>query len=171
MNEQLNAALKAGFAYKVEVIDGETGLVRETEVIKNLMPTEGIHHMMNGLLKSGAQVSSWFVGLYEANYAPVSTDIMADFPTAATETTAYNETTRRPFVPGTVDAGTVDNAASKAEFTMSSAKQVYGGFISSASAKGSPSGVLLSAVRFGSPKQLAVGDVLRVTAGFTIASA
>lgn len=168
---KLKQPLRAGFSYLIEVIDGGTGSVRDSEECKNLMPIEGIHYLINVAMKQGAQVSSWYIGLFEGNYTPDSTDVMADFPTAATESTAYDEATRRAFTPGTVVSGSVDNAAARAEFTMNEAKTIYGGFIGSASAKGSGSGTLLSAVRFTSPKQLGDGDVLRVTAGFTIASA
>jgi len=167
----MNEPIKAGFTYLVEVVDKRTGQVRDAEVVKNLMPIEGIHHMINVSMKSGTQVATWYIGLYEGNYTPVSADTMATFPASATESVAYAETTRRAFVPGTVAAGAVDNAAAKAEFTINATKTVYGGFISSSSAKGGTSGVLLSAVRFGSPKSLGADDILRVTAGFTIASA
>ena len=166
MNEQM----KAGFEYLVEVID-KNGVVQDAEVIKNLMPVEGITHVLNTILKGGAAVATWYVGLYEGNYTPTTPDIAATFPALATESTAYDAATRVAFVPGAIAAGNVDNSASKAEFTMTADKTIYGGFISSASAKGSTSGVLLSAVRFGSPKSIEAGGVLRVTAGFTLASA
>lgn len=173
MNMQETA--KAGFAYLIEVVDRDTGRVRESEVVKNLMPLEGINHLINVSMKGSTQITAWYLGLYEGNYTPTSTDTMAAFPAAATETTAYDEATRRTFTPGAVAAGTVDNSAAKAEFTINvtagTTKTIYGGFIGSASAKGSTSGVLLSAVKFASPKTLGDGDVLRVTAGFTIASA
>lgn len=167
----MNQPLKAGFSYRVEIVDKRTGQVRESEVIKNLMPVEGIDHLINVSMKQGAQVAAWYIGLYEGNYTPASDDVMATFPTAATESTAYTPSTRPAFVPGAVSAGTVSNGASRAEFTFTSAKTLYGGFMSSASAKGSTSGILLSAVRFSSPKVVGVDDVLRITAGFTIASA
>lgn len=109
--------------------------------------------------------------LYEGDYTPVAGDTAATFPAAATEFTAYDGTTRKTFVPGAVVGTNVDNHDNKAEFTFTPAKVVYGGFISSSSARGSTSGVLLSAVRFGSPKSVDAGGVLRVTAGFTLASA
>lgn len=166
----MNEHLKGGFTYLVEVIDRH-GNVVDAEFVKNLMPAEGISHVLNTILKGGAQNTSWFIGLYEGNYNPVGSETAATFPTAATECAAYSETTRVQFVPGAIAGGSVDNAANRAEFTLSATKTIYGGFISSASAKGSTSGTLLSVVRFGSPKSLDSGSVLRVTAGFTMASA
>lgn len=161
--------LKPGFRYLVEIV-GKDGVVRDSEIVDNLMPTEGLNHMMGVTLKGVVQVASWFVGAFEGNYTPVPGDTAATFPASAVESTAYTETTRRALTLGTIAGGAVDNSAARAEFTLNAAKTLYGGFISSASAKGATSGVLLSAVRFSSPKVLASGEVLRVTAGFTLVS-
>lgn len=161
--------IHAGFEYVAEII-GADGSVRDREVIHNLMPAEGLNHMLGVTLKGSAQVLAWYVGLYEGNYTPVPGDASIGFPTSATETVAYDEASRQPLVLGPVISGTVDNTASRAQFTMNAGKTIYGGFISSASGKGATSGVLLSAVRFSSPKVLASGEVLRLTAGFTLAS-
>jgi hypothetical protein len=160
---------KAGFKYLVEVI-GADGFVRDREVIHNLMPVEGLNHLLGVALKSSAQVATWYVGLYEGNYTPVPGDTAAGFPTSATETTAYDETTRQVLTLGAVLSGAVDNSANRAQFTLNATKTIYGGFISSSSAKSSTSGVLLSAVKFSSPKSLESGEILRLTAGFTITS-
>lgn len=166
----MNEHLKGGFTYLVEVIDRDGQLI-DSEVVKNLMPAEGIAHVLNTVLKGGAQNTSWSIGLYEGNYNPVGSETAAGFPAAATECSTYSEATRVQFVPGAIVDGSLDNAANRAEFTFTAAKTIYGGFIASASAKGSTSGTLLSVVRFGSPKSLDSGSVLRVTAGFTMASA
>lgn len=166
----MKTKMRPGFEYLVEIV-GKDGQVRSSELIKNLMPTEGLNHMVGVTLKGAAQITSWFVGLYEGNYTPIAADTAATFPGTATECSAYDETTREALTLGSVASGAVDNGASKAEFTMNAAKTVYGGFITSASAKGATSGTLLSAVRFSSPKVLADEEVLRVTAGFTLVSA
>jgi hypothetical protein len=166
----MNNHLSAGFTYTVETINA-AGDVIDTEGVKNLMPGEGLVHVLNTTFKSAAQVPSWYIGLFEGNYTPTLNDVAATFPALATECVTYTEATRVLFVPGATTGGVVDNIASKAEFTMSAAKTIYGGMMTSASAKGSTSGVLISLVRFGSPKQLELGGILRVTAGFTMASA
>lgn len=165
----MKQATQAGFEYLIEVI-GVDGTVRDREVVHNLMPVEGLNHMLGVTLKSAAQVATWYAGLYEGNYTPVPGDAALGFPTSATETTAYAEATRRALVLGSVAAGAVDNAASRAEFTLNANKTIYGGFVSSAAAKSATSGVLLSAVKFSSPKSLESGEILRLTAGITITS-
>ena len=165
----MNNQAEAGFTYLVEVIDAH-GNVTDSEIVHNLMPTEGLNHVLSVLLKAGSQVTQWYVGAYENSYTPVAGDTMAAFPAAAGETTAYAAATRPAFTPGTVAAGAVDNSAAKADFVFNATKSIVGGFVSSASAKGSTAGVLLSAVRFATPKSVDNTSTLRITAGFTMSS-
>ena len=161
---------KAGFTYTLETV--KNGQVIDKEVVHNLIPVEGINYLINTGLKAGAAFPAFYVGLFEGAYTPLPADTMATFPAAATELVAYAETTRRALVLGAVSAGAVDNVASKAEFTgTTNGKLAHGGFICSAPAKGAATGVLISAVRFTSPKTLDAGTVLRVTGGFQITSA
>ena len=62
--------------------------------------------------------------------------------------------------------GATDNTASRAEFTFTSAKTIYGAFLVPTATKGGVVGPLLSAARFADPKNVAVDDVLRVTSTF-----
>jgi hypothetical protein len=135
------------------------------------MPTEGANHMLNATLKGGAQVSTWYLGLYEGNYTPSVSDTAATFSSMATETSGYTSASRLAWAPGLVAAGVLDNSSTKAEFTFNTPKTIYGGFMSSASTKGATSGVLMSLVRFSSPRVLDTDSVLRVTAGITLTSA
>lgn len=164
----IDSGVKLGFTYTFEVV--RDGVVVDTEVVSNVVPIEGINYLLNAGLKGGAQNVTWYLGLYGGNYTATSADTMAAFPAAATEAVAYNETVRQTFVSGTVAAGSVDNSLSVATFTSNAAQTLYGGFMSSSAVKAGTSGVLLSAVRFGSPKTLGVGDLLKVTAGIAAAS-
>lgn len=160
--------LTGGFQYLIEVV--KNGVVIDSEVVHNLLPEEGIAHILSAALKGGTQVSTWYIGLFEGNYTPVPTDTAATFPGAATECTAYAEAARQEWVEGSIVSGTLNNSASRAEFTSNANKTVYGGFVSSNPTKGATSGTLLSVVRFSSPKTFDSGSVLRVTAGFTMTS-
>lgn len=164
----MNDTIKAGFEYLVEVV--KDGVVIDREVAHNLLPTEGINHMMNVALRNGSQIATWYVGVYEGNYTPLASDTAAAFIAAAVETTTYSEATRPEWAEGSVVTGAVNNTASKAEFTSTANKTVYGGFLISSPTKGASGGTLLSVVRFSSPKTFEMGSVLRVTAGFTMTS-
>ncbi len=165
----MNESLKMGAVYEYELV--RDGVVYDRWTEKNLMPLEGLNHVLGVTLKGVTQVTNWYALVYEGNYTPVNGDTAATFPASCTETTTYSGATRVAFTPGAVAGGTVNNSASRAEFTFTADKTIYGGAIVSASAKGAVSGVLLSAVKFASPKSPATGDILRVTAGFTLVSA
>lgn len=164
----MNQTLTPGFNWKVELI--KDGVVTDVTEDHNIMPTEGMNHLLNVLLKSGTQIGSWYVGIYNANYTPVLGDTAATFPGTATENVAYSQAQRPVFTAGTVAGGALDNSASVAEFTSTANATVYGGFIASSAVKGGTTGVLLSAVKFSTSKNFEAGSILRVTAGFTLTS-
>lgn len=179
----LKSEARSGFTYEIEVIRGTVfdeddpsivireGVVIDRETIHNLIPQEGLDFNQSVMFKGAAQVTTWYIGIFEGNYTPTSGLTAATFPGLATECTAYTAANRLEFIEGAVSGGSVDNTASKAEFTMNAAKTVYGAVMSSSAAKGSTTGVLISAVRFAAAKVLASGDVLRITATNTLASA
>lgn len=157
-----------GFTYTVETI--RNGAVIDRSVDCNLIPIEGLNHLTGVTLKGETQITSWYAGLFKGAYTPVPSDTAATFPTAATECTAYTGD-RKVLTLGAIASGAVDNSAVKAEFTgTTDGEVVTGGFVSSAVTKGATTGVLISAVRFSSPKTLNAGDVLRVTAAFNSVS-
>lgn len=165
----LHSRAEMGFTFYVEVLDRH-GRVGQREVVHNLIPQEGLDHTMGVVFKSATQVPTWYIALYEGNYTPVPGTKASTFPTDATECTAYSQSTRVEFNEGAVITGSVDNSANRAEFTFTQSKTVYGGVISSAAAKGATTGVLISAVRFSSPKVLETGDTLRVIAANSLIS-
>jgi hypothetical protein len=164
----MNSLKKIGFTYAVQHI--RDGVVLSEEVCHNMVPTAGLNYALDVLVKNATGYPSWYIGLYEGNYVPVANVTMATLPTDCAETTAYSELTRVAFTPGTIANGVVDNSASKAEFTFTSGKTIYGGFMSSSSGKSSATGLALSVVRFQNPKVVSSGDVLRVTSGLTLSS-
>lgn len=159
-----------GFYYDIETVR-EDGVVIDRDRVYNLIPIQGLNYIIETALRNGVPFAAIYVGLYEGAYTPVPGDTMAAFPGAATELTAYAEATRQPVVLAAASGGVAENSASKAVITgNTNGKQAQGAFISSAPTKGSTTGVLLSAVRFPSPKPLDAGTVLRITCGFSAAS-
>lgn len=158
-----------GFWYDVETLAPD-GTIVDREHVENLMPYEGMEHMLNGLLLNGQKITQWFVGLFGGAYTPTLDDNMLNFSGNAAELTTYVGATRLLYAPGTVVNGEINNAANRSEFTFPSDTTVRGGFISSAAGKGATGGVLLSAVLFASPKPVSAGGILRVTAGFNLTS-
>lgn len=165
----MNSDATIGFVYTVETLKG--GKVVDAFTVHNLVPTEGANAILSGALLGGAQVGTWYIGLYEGDYSPSVGDTAALLPSLATECTAYSGATRQPWVPGAAVGGAASNTASKAEFTFIADKTVRGGFMSSAPAKGATTGALVSIVRFPSPRVLDLDSVLRVTAGIVLTPA
>lgn len=163
-----------GFTYTTELI--RDGVVIDREVTRNLIPIEGLNHIIETTLKNGTPFANWYVGVYEGNYTPDPDDTMAAFPSAATELTGYTATARPTLVLGDVANGQVSNGTLEepdnlALFTWNvSGKTCYGAFVSSSPTKGATSGVLISAARFSAPKAVTSGDVLRVSVTFNTAS-
>lgn len=162
--------IRGGFTYKVEVLHNGVVDESQTEIIENLMPTEGLNYLINAGLLGASPLSVWYIAIFSGNYTPQPTDTAANIVANSTESSAYAEATRLVWTNGSVSAGAVDNSASVATFTSNATTTIYGGFITSVSTKGSGSGVLISAVRFASPKALDNSSVLKVTAGFVLTS-
>lgn len=164
----MNEPVKMGFTYLIEVVhDGE---VVDSEVVHNLVPTEGLNHTLDVLLRGGTQVTQWYVGVFENDYTPLGTDVMSTFASLAGESTAYTDTTRLEFTPGAPAGGVANNSAALAEFTFNATKTIRGAFLSSSNTKGGTAGVLLSAAKFSAAKSVTSGDILRVSAGIQMTS-
>jgi hypothetical protein len=86
-----------------------------------------------------------------------------------TELTPYSNSTRPQWNGGTASAGSIDNSASKAQFTCNATATVVGAFLSDNSTKGGTTGKLYAAGNFSASKDVASGDTLEVTATFTAA--
>lgn len=168
MNASNNSPVSVGATYLVEHI--RAGKVIASETVHNIVPIEGLNHILSAVFKQGTQAAAWYVGVFEGNYSPVPGDTAATFPTAAVECVTYAPSTRPVVTFGTVAAGAVDNVASRAEITATAAKTLYGAFVTPAAAKGGVTGPLISAVRFTNPKVMAIDDALRITVAFEATS-
>lgn len=182
-----NANITTGFQYHIEHIRRKDvmqkmglsvegleqrgdSVVLSVEDVTNLIPTEGLNYMLGTALTGVAQLSAWFVALFEGNYTPVGTVTAATFPAAATESTAYNEATRVAWIPGAIAAGSVSNTASKAVFTMNATKSIFGIAQTSVSTKSATTGVLISVALFAAVKNVVATDVLNVTSTISATS-
>lgn len=189
---QSKAQFLAGFKYNIEhlrridtmlsmglsieglsrrTIEGVDFAVMSTEDISNLIPTEGLNYLLGAGLTGVSQLSTWYIALFEGNYTPVAGVTAASFPADATESTAYNEAARVVWTPGAIAAGSVDNSASKAVFTMNATKSIYGIAQTSVSTKSATTGKLVSVARFGAVKNVVATDVLNVTSTLSATSA
>jgi hypothetical protein len=140
------------------------------DIASNIVTTEGLNHILSTVVAGGSAVSPWYIALFEGNYTPVAGLTAATFTASATECTAYDEAARVAYVEGTPSGGVIDNAASRAVFTMNATKTIYGGALLSVSTKSSTSGTLLAAARFSSSRAVVDDDELSVRYSLTLTS-
>lgn len=150
-------------------------IIRNGKIIEefedhNLAVNEGLNHILNVQFAGTTQVNPWYIGVFEGNYTPVATVTAATITSASTECTAYAATTRVSYVPATASGQSITNSASRASFVFNATKTIYGAFLVSASAKSATSGILFSAARFSSSKNVDSGDELLLTYTFNASS-
>lgn len=168
MHQNETAPIGIGGVFTVEHI--RDGVLIDTWTSKNLVCNEGLNHVLNTEFNGTTQVGTWYVGLFEGNYTPVSTVTAATITAASTECTAYDETVRQTYVEASATAQVTTNSASKATFTMNATKTIYGAFLVSASAKSATTGVLFAATQFTASKAVVATDQLLVTYTITASS-
>lgn len=162
--------MKSGFAYTRRLRDHQGRVIFEDAApIHNLMPIEGVRFEHEVMLGRTAAPAHLYLGLYGNLYTPTPEITAATLQVTAGEIQNYSQLTRPEFVAGVPDDfGTVTNADSVAVFTFTTAKRVQGSFMSTASAKGSGSGVILSIVKYPDPIDVPSGSTLELLASRTI---
>lgn len=156
-----------GFKHELEIVEIATGRVIEREVKYNRIPQAGVDFLIQTPFGDTPPVATWYCTLFRNNFVPDANTSAADLPSVMGEFVDYSETTRPEFVRAYNGAGTMDNAASKAVFTPTAEQTVYGSVIVSNPIKGASTGLLLSAVRFSTVKQLSIGQAARLVCGLT----
>jgi hypothetical protein len=140
---------------------------------KNVNTTEGLNHMLNVVFHGATPITTWYIGLFESDTTPLITHTYA--VPGYTESTAYDETDRVPFVEAEATARVTTNTASKATFTISASKTIYGAFLCGGGTDGDTKGdtagggTLFASSRFASPKSVVDDDVLMVPCSITLA--
>lgn len=156
--------------YEIECRD-KNGNLKWVEKITNLVTTEGLNDSLDKHLKGSNYSAAWYLGLTGASPVFAAGDTMASHA-GWTEVTAYSESTRPALVFGSVAAGSVNNSASKASYTVNADNtQIGGAFTVANNTKGGTSGVLYGGGAFaGGNKTLSNGDTLNVTITCTAAA-
>lgn len=151
---------KIGGVYETFAPDG-LGCVRT----RNLITTEGANHMLSVAVGSGTQYSTWYIAPFSGNISVTDTLTAATFASATTElTTQYSEASRVAFTESVATSKSTNNMSNPATFTAGSDNvNIWGIGLLSTSAKGSTSGVLLSAAKYSTVRNLPLtGDTIAV---------
>lgn len=112
------------------------------------------------------EASVWFVGL-KGTGAAAAGDTMASHAGWA-EVTPYSNATRPVLTLGAVAAGSVDNSASVAVFTINATATVAGAFLCDLAVKAGTTGLLYGAGDFAASRSVLSGDTLNVTITLTV---
>jgi hypothetical protein len=155
-----------GFIYNFELVDAQ-GNVVDAWVEKNLIPQVGLDFLIQAPFGDVSPQSDFYCFVFRNAYIPTSATTAADIPSNLGEFVNYSEATRPLWNRGYDGAGTIDNSASRAQFTFTQDQNIYGAGLVSSSTKGGASGLLLSVVRFASPKTVSAGLTLNLTSGIT----
>lgn len=138
------------------------------EHIKNIIVTAGLNDILDKYFKGSTYTAAWYVGLVDnAGWtAFAAADTLASHA-GWTEFTTYSAT-RKALTLGTPAAGSVDNSASKASFTITTGGTLKGAFVCSVTS--GTSGTLYGEGAFTATRTVAIDDVLNVTITLTSAS-
>jgi hypothetical protein len=129
----------------------------------NIVVTAGLNKLIDATFKTGLASPAWFVGLVDnASFsAYAAADTMASH-SGWIEGVPYSNGTRPSFTAGSVAAGSVDNSASKAVFTINATLTVRGAFLVDNSTKSGTTGTLYGEGDFASSRSVISGDTLNV---------
>lgn len=139
------------------------GDVRWVDTIENLIPNDALDHILDVVLASGVQITTWYLGLTDGTPTPAAGDTMGSH-TGWSEVTAYSEGVRQTWTPGSVASQSVDNSGTVASFSINGTVTIGGCFLASDSAKSGSTGTLYSVGAFSAgDKGASSGDTLNVT--------
>lgn len=158
---EVNSGVRAKGYYTVE--HRRNGVTLDIQKVENRVVDQGLTHLLDVAFNSGAQITAWYLGIYEGNYTPQADDAAANIAARSTESTAYNEAARVTFQNAAPAGNAVTNSANRAVFTMNATKTIYGCFLASTSAKQSTLGTLMSVTLFTNARAVISGDELLVT--------
>lgn len=135
----------------------------------NLVTTPGKNDLLTQYGKGSAYTAAWFVGLIDnASFSAINAaDTMASHA-GWLEAVPYSNSTRPALTLGTASAGSIDNSASKASYTINATATINGAFTNTVSTKSGTTGTLYSAGSFGATRGVISGDTLNVQVTWSV---
>ncbi len=135
---------------------------------ENLIPTEGLAHILNVALGTTPKPASYHLALFSAAAQPTANWTAASFASTASEivsmTEGYSAATRPTWTPANTATNSIDNMAAVAKVTMKTASSltVQGAAMLTNSGKGSTAGALISASKYAAPRVFQDGDTYEI---------
>ena len=165
-NEDGSITTGQGITAKGEYFDRING--GEWTRTENLIPTEGLVHILNVALGTTPKPASYHLALFSAAAQPAANWTAASFASTASEivsmTEGYSSATRPTWTPANTATNSIDNMAAVAKVTMKTASSltVQGAAMLTNSSKGSTAGALISASKYAAPRVFQDGDTYEI---------
>ena len=165
-NEDGSITTGQGITAKGEYYDRING--GEWTRTENLIPTEGLAHILNVALGTTPKPASYHLALFSAAAQPTASWTAASFASTASEivsmTEGYSAATRPTWTPANTATNSIDNMAAVAKVTMKTASSltVQGAAMLTNSSKGSTAGALISASKYAAPRVFQDGDTYEI---------
>lgn len=162
-------AMIDGFKWTIQVSEADGNIASE-ETQCNIIPSDGLTFLARAPFGDATPIQTFYLGLFRGNYIPTFESSALDIPASMNEMVDYSEASRPEWERALSGVATMDNLNSKATYTITQDRTIYGAFLVSNASKGSNSGLLLSCVRFASPKQVTAGQTVTLAGGLTYSS-
>lgn len=167
-NEDGSITTGGGITAKGEYFDRKNN--EEWQRTENLIPTEGLAHILNVALGTTPKPAGYYLALFSAAAQPAANWTAASFATTASEivssTEGYSSATRPTWTPTNTAANSIDNmtAGNVAKVTIRTASSltVQGAAMLTSSSKGGTTGALISASKYATPRVFQDGDTYEI---------
>lgn len=145
-----------------EVYEKDGRLLRRT-FSKNGTTNTGLNDALGTYLAAGTQITTWYLGIFsDSSYSGLSASDTASSHSGWTESSAYSESVRQTWTPGSVSSQSVTNPTA-ASFSINATVTIKGAFLISNSTKGGTTGILWATGLFSADQALINGQTLKVT--------
>ena len=151
------------------------GVLLSHTIDRNTVTDEGLDAILDIMFHGSTQITTWYVLIFETDTTPSSATTYA--VPVFTESTAYDEATRPAYDEAAASSQSMSNSASKATFTISDTKTIYGAALVGGGTDGDTKGdsagggTMYCASKFSSSKSCVDDDVINVTITLTAADA
>ena len=165
-NQDGSITTGGGITAKGEYFDRING--GEWTRTENLIPTEGLAHILNVALGTTPKPAGYYLALFSAAAQPAANWTAASFATTASEivssTEGYSSATRPTWTPANTATNSIDNMSAVAKVTMKTASSltVQGAAMLTSSAKGGTTGALISASKYATARVFQDGDTYEI---------
>jgi hypothetical protein len=176
-DSSLCAAAKASLPLKVENFwrfecRDKDGNLRWIEEIPNLVCTAGKNDILTKYFQGSVYTAVWYIGLVTSTgftaYAVGDVAAQIGGTNGWTESQNYSQATRIAWAGGAASAGSIDNSASPAAFSINATDTIRGAFLVSSNVKGGTAGLIYGEADFSVARSVLSGDTLSVTVQLTV---